>query len=235
MIKKTTRLKEEVKILGAGVSGLTAGIILAKNNYKVKIFEKRDRIGSFFKKDVQTLRNYPYSYDIIEKYRELGIKISNFYPIFKEIRFSPSLKNIEIHSKQKPLFYNIIRGYSDRRSLDNDLLEQAKKHGVEVFFNCKVTPELKKDASIIATGAPRREVVGYGNHYKDVAIESNTLYYFLNNMDSSYAFSYAVPFTEREASVVVVSLKKKNKNHIKNEYDKLIKKNEFIKKIIKKR
>ena len=90
--------KKQIKILGAGISGLVSGIILAKNGYPVKIFEKRSRVGSFLKKDIHTLKNYYYGYDVIEKYKELGIKISHFYPIFKEFRFSPSLKHIEIYS-----------------------------------------------------------------------------------------------------------------------------------------
>ena len=231
--EKLKDVKEEIKILGAGISGLTAGIILAKNNYPVKIFEKRSRVGSFIKKDIHSLRNYSYDYDVIEKYKELGIKISNFYPIFKEFRFSPSLKYIEIYSKNKPLFYNVIRGYADERSLDIDLFNQAKKYGAEFIFNSNIDPDKKSDIDIIATGAVYRKGLVYGQHYKNISIEPNALYFFLQNVHSSYAYSYIVPFSENEASLAIVSPRQENKEYIKKEFNKLLKENNVVKKVIK--
>lgn len=222
-----------IKILGAGISGLSAGIILAKSGYPVKIFEKRSRIGSFLKKDVHSLRNYSYDYDVIEKYKELGVEISNFYPIFKEFRFSPSLKYIEIYSKQKPLFYNIIRGYIDQRSLDIDLFNQAKKQGVEVIFNQKIDINKESDIDIVATGASYRKGIVYGQHYKNISTEPNALYFFLQNINSSYAYSYVVPFSEKEASIAIVSPQQENKDCVKKEFDKLLQGNDVIKKIIR--
>jgi len=47
-----------IKILGAGLSGLTAGINLAKNGYEVEIFELRNDCGARFKGDLQGLENW---------------------------------------------------------------------------------------------------------------------------------------------------------------------------------
>ncbi|MBU4338199.1 NAD(P)-binding protein, partial [Patescibacteria group bacterium] len=87
---------KKIKILGAGISGLTAGIILSKHGYQVEIFEKRSRVGSYFIKDIHSIRNYMHDSDVIETYNKLGIKMDYVYPVFKEFRFSPSFKNIEI-------------------------------------------------------------------------------------------------------------------------------------------
>lgn len=229
--EKLKGIKEEIKILGAGISGLSAGIVLAKAGYPVKIFEKRSRIGSFVKKDVHVLRNYSYNYDVIERYKQMGIKISHFYPIFKEFRFSPSLKCIEIYSKNKPLFYSIIRGYSDKRSIDIDLLNQAKNHEAKIIFNSNFNEKSK--INIVATGAIYRELLAYGHHYKNISIEPNALYFFLQNINSCYAYLYIVPFLEKEASIAIVSTQKEDKSRIKKEFNKLIKENNIIKKIIK--
>lgn len=223
-----------IKILGAGISGLSAGIVLAKAGYLVKIYEKRSRIGGFFKKDVHILRNYSYDYDVIEKYKELGIKISNFHPIFKEFRFSPSLKYIEIYSKKKPLFYNVIRGCSDERSLDIDLFNQAKENGVEIIFNSNFDSDEKSDTDIIATGAVSKKLSAYGQHYKNIFIESNSLYFFLQNINSSYAYSYVAPFSDTEASIAIVSTEEQSKDCIKEEFYKLIRKNKVVEEIIRK-
>ncbi len=233
-VERTRNKKRQIRILGAGISGLTSGIILAKNGYPVRIFEKRPRIGSFLEKDVHSLRNYSYNYDIIKKYRKLGIKISNFYPIFKQIRFSSSLKSIEIYSKKKPLFYNIIRGYSDERSIDVDLFNQAKKNGVEIIFDSKFDLDKKSNIDIVATGAISRKLLAYGQHYKNISIEPNTLYFFLRNINNYYAYLYIAPFSEKEASIAIVSTKEGSRDCVKKEFDKLIKENKIIKKIIRK-
>lgn len=223
--------QEEITIAGAGISGLTAGIILAQHGYLVTIYEKRSRVGSFFKKDIHTLRNYPYDFDVIKKFEELGIKISYYYPIFRETRFSPSLQHVQIYSEDEPLFYNIIRGYADERSLDNVLLSQAKKNGVEVKFSSAASSK-KSDVDIIATGATKKQVFGYGHHFQNISIESHSLYYFLKSINASYTFSYVVPFSEKEASVMIVTLQHQNKRIIEQEFNTLINENRFIREAI---
>ncbi len=37
-----------IKIAGADISGLSAGVILAEKGFDVQIFEKRSEVGSFF-------------------------------------------------------------------------------------------------------------------------------------------------------------------------------------------
>ena len=228
---KVQKTKKQSKILGAGVSGLVSGIVLAKHGYNVKIFEKRPRIGSFLEKDIHSLRNYSFDCDIINKYRRLGIKISNFYPIVKQVRYSASLKSIEIYSRKKPLFYNVVRGYADERSLDVDLFEQAKANGAEVVFNQKIDPD-RNNMDIIATGARYRKGIIYGRHYRNVSVEPNTLYFFLNSNRSSYGYTYINPFFGKEASIAIVSPQSEKKEYLKRKFNTIVK-NKVISKIIK--
>jgi len=232
-IKNLEKQKKEINILGAGISGLVSGIILAENGFQVKIFEKRSRIGSFFKKDIHSLRNYSYNYDVVQKYKELGIKISNVYPIFREFRFSPSLEHIEIYSKDKPLFYNFIRGYKDKRSLDVQLFKQAKDYGVQIYFKQNVSLN-NSNINIVATGALHRKKIGYGYHCTGISMKkSSTIYIFLNN-HSPYEYTYLLPFFDKQATIAIVSSNlKENKNHLKKRFSTLIKNNNIIKKIIK--
>lgn len=227
--------KKQIRILGAGISGLVSGIILAKNGYQVEIFEKRARIGSFFEKDIHSLRNYSYNCDVIEKYKKLGIQISKVHTIFKEIRCVAPSKCIEIFSKNKPLFYNVIRGYNDKYSLDVKLFEQAKKLGVRIYFNQTINPD-KKNINIIATGAPNRNKKGiaYGRYYKTVSIiEPNTLYFFLNNDNaSSYGYTYLLPFSNNQIFLCLVATPE-DKSRLKKRFDTLLEKNNIIKKILK--
>jgi flavin-dependent dehydrogenase len=221
--------RKKIKIAGAGISGLTAGIILAKNGYSVDIFEKRPGIGSFFEKDIHSIRNYWHDYDVIKKYKEIGIKLSYVYPIFKELRFSPSLKRIEIYSQTKPLFYNFIRGNS-KKSFDTELYETAKKNGVNFYFNKTIGI---KEADIIATGAPAVKGIAYGEHYKGISsILANANYIFLDKNYAPNGYSYITPF-KNEASVVIASTKKESKEKIKKRFTNLKKNNLIVKNIIK--
>lgn len=227
IIKKN---KKQIKILGAGISGMVAGLTLAKNGYQVEIFEKRSRIGSFFKKDIHSVRNYIYDYDVIQKYKEIGVEMPLVYPVFKEFRFSPSLKCVEIYSKSKPLFYNFFRGYNNKNSLDVKLYNAAIKSGVKFYFG-KTLENNKVD--IVATGASHSKGVSYGEHYKNIfGGISNSLYIFLNDFYSPHGYSYIL-FFNNEASIVIASTRNENKENLRKKFDKLKNNNPIIKKITK--
>ncbi|MCX6818634.1 MAG: NAD(P)/FAD-dependent oxidoreductase [Candidatus Aenigmarchaeota archaeon] len=221
---------KKVRILGAGISGLVAGITLARNGFQVEIFEKRPRIGSFFEKTIHSLRNYYYDYDVIRKYRSLGIKISNIYPIFREFRFSPSLKKVEIYSKNKPLFYNFVRGYNSKKSFDFKLYETAKKLGVKLYFNKVIN---HKEVDIIATGASSIGGIAYGEHYSEISgLAPNSVYIFLDNRYSPNGYSCILPFNN-EASIFISSTKNESKDDLKKKFNLLKNNNPIIRKIIK--
>jgi len=222
--------RKRIKILGAGISGMTAGIILARNGYQVEIFEKRPRIGSFFEKDIHSLRNYTHSRDVIEIYKKIGIRISKTYPIFKELRFSPSFKKIEVYSKNRPLFYNFIRGYKNKRSIDVELYQVARSLGIRFYFNKVID---NKNVDIVATGARSIKGIGYGEYYSGISgIIPNSNYIFLDNRYSPNGYSCILPF-KNEASIILGTTKKESKNELKRRFKLLKNNNPIIKKILK--
>jgi len=224
--------KRQIRILGAGISGLVSGIILAKNNYRVEIFEKRPSVGSYFEKDIHSLRNYCYEYDVIEKYKEIGVKISNVYPIFKELRFSPSLKSVEIYSRTRPLFYNFFRGRKDKRSLDNELFKAAQQYGIKIYFNQSLSPDIE-DIDIIATGTSREKGVAYGGHYKKISRDKlDSIYYFLDNHYAPQGYVYMVPFLD-EFSLVIATTKIESKSQLKKRFNEMQRNNNVVRKILK--
>ena len=67
-----------IKILGAGISGLSAAITLVKNGYETEVIEKSSHAGGRFKRDFQGLRNFGFNQiDPIEEFQKLGIKINS--------------------------------------------------------------------------------------------------------------------------------------------------------------
>ena len=61
---------EPVHILGAGLSGLSAAIILSKNGYDVHVHEIRSDSGARFDGDFQGLENWTGSKDFFDEMRE---------------------------------------------------------------------------------------------------------------------------------------------------------------------
>ena len=64
-------------ILGAGLSGLTTAINLAKEGFKVDVYEKNKDVGMRFHGDLQGLENWSEKRDVLEELKEMSIE-TNF-------------------------------------------------------------------------------------------------------------------------------------------------------------
>ena len=102
---------KEIRILGAGISGLTAAINLAKAGYDVKVFERNSDVGKSHKLDFEGLENW--TSDIMQTIRDVNVK-TNFKnkPFYSATWYSPSFRKAEIKSKE-PFFYMVERGGKD--------------------------------------------------------------------------------------------------------------------------
>lgn len=142
-------MPKEIKIIGAGISGLSSAIHLAKAGYKVKIFEKNDIVGKRFHGDYQGIENWSYKQDALEHIKSLNIELNfPYYPI-KNINVVGPEKSIYEFKFDKPVCYLVRRG-TEKDSLDQKLYEQAKNLGVEFVFNSP--RDHKKFGDIIAQG-----------------------------------------------------------------------------------
>ena len=141
--------KDRIKIVGAGIAGLTAAINLARNGSNVIVYEINPRYpGGRLKGDWQHLENWTNKRDTIDRLIELGLEI-NFptKPAYKLSMFTPSFKRIDVKSS-KPLFYSVRRG-RPKESIDWGLFKQARKEGVEIVFGKPIRDE---NVDIVATG-----------------------------------------------------------------------------------
>ncbi len=146
---------KKIKILGAGLSGLTAAINLAKSGYTVDVYEKNKDVGMRFNGDIQGLENWSDKKDIIMELKERNIDIDFNYSPFHDITLTNGFKEKEIHSK-KPLFYLLRRGRFSG-TIDYSLKAQAIKSGVNIHFQETLS---SNEANIVATGPSVNETVG---------------------------------------------------------------------------
>lgn len=145
---------KKIKILGAGISGLTAAINLAKAGYKVDVYEKNKDTGMRFHGDMQGLENRK-GIDVLEELKQMNIKI-NFecYPV-NNIILTNGVKTSEINT-ERARYYLVKRGSFDG-TVDYDLKKQALEAGIEIHYN-KTVPENEVD--IVAIGPNFKQITG---------------------------------------------------------------------------
>ncbi len=136
-----------IRILGGGISGLTAAINLKRAGFDVEVHERKDYCGKQTK-DFQFLENWTSNEDVLDALSAMHIK-TDFYvkPWYSQEILSPALKRFTGTSTQ-PMMYLVKRGQREG-SIDRALEEQTKKNKIKVFYNSKLQD---KDADIIATG-----------------------------------------------------------------------------------
>lgn len=145
----------KIKIAGAGPSGLTAAILLARAGYDVDIFEARDAVGARFIGDFQVIENMSRDEDALEMLKRFGLD-TNFYlrPVRQALFFDHRLRSQPVKSR-RPFGYFIRRG-SEGETLDRGLLAQALAAGAKIHYNTRIKPEeADRDGTphvIVATG-----------------------------------------------------------------------------------
>ncbi|WP_440953310.1 NAD(P)/FAD-dependent oxidoreductase [Methanococcoides sp. FTZ1] len=163
----------KIRIAGAGPSGLTAAINLAKAGYEVDVFEKAPDVGKHLKGGLQGLENWSDKRDISEELREMNLETNFDLDPFYNFTVSNGMKSWDFEADPgTPAFYLVKRG-SVPGSLDYGLKEQALQSGVNIRFQEKA-PLDKVD--IIATGPVKNEVfiaakgIAFDTSMNDMAI-----------------------------------------------------------------
>lgn len=135
-------------IAGAGPSGLSAAITLARAGRAVEVHEARRDVGSRFIGDLQIMENFSEREPITAFLDRIGIE-RNFYfrPVHESSFFDHHGRARQVRSEE-PYGYFIRRGPFEG-SLDRGLLQQARDLGVTVTFESRIKPE---NADIVATG-----------------------------------------------------------------------------------
>lgn len=94
---------KNIKILGAGLSGLTCAINLAKAGYHVEVFESKNDCGKRFHGDFQGFENWSSKTDSIEELKKMCIQPSFDYQEYKAMHFSDGKELLKLES-EKPFF-----------------------------------------------------------------------------------------------------------------------------------
>ena len=162
---------KDVKILGAGLSGLTAAINLAEKGYSVDVYERNEDVGERFHGDIQGLENWSGKNDVLDELKRMNVEVDFDCDPFSKV-FLTNCSVIKEVGSEKPLFYLVKRG-SFSGTIDYGLKLQALKAGVNIRFQRTLLPT---EADIVATGPFQKEVIGtvrgiiFRTNLRDLAI-----------------------------------------------------------------
>ncbi len=150
-----------IRILGGGISGLTAAINLKKLGIDVEVYERKNRCGKLTN-DFQFLENWTFEEDALDFLKSININ-TDFYkkPVKSVELLSPNLAKYKGRSKEV-LMYLVKRGCA-KESVDSSLERQAKKMGVKLVYNSKFK---ETEADIIATGIKSASVMAAGVKFR---------------------------------------------------------------------
>lgn len=183
-------MADEIKIAGAGISGLTAAILLAKEGFKVTVYEKTPYPGGRHSGDFQFLENWTTEEDVLEVLKGIGIEINFPYEAFNELSFySPSLKEYQFKSSL-PMLYGVKRGREG--SIDEGLAKQAEGYGVNLEFRKSV---FERDVDIVATGP--KKVMGFAMGFNFETKSSDRIMILFDNHLAPGSYSYFVAIKGR--------------------------------------
>lgn len=174
-----------IKISGAGLSGLSAAITLAKAGLKVDVYEKNNDVGKRFHGDLEGLENWSEKVDILDELHKMNIQINFECEPFSTLTVTngSNLKKIKFKT---PLFYLVKRG-SFPGSLDYGLKEQAHKAGVAIHFGTTIPQE---QADIVATGPTSHEVAGIDKGIAFKTTMKDTAVLLLNEKAAYKGYAY---------------------------------------------
>ncbi|MEM0372372.1 MAG: NAD(P)-binding protein [archaeon] len=193
-----------VNILGAGVSGLCAAIRLAQNGENAVVHERNADVGMQMQENTQALRNYEGEKDLLEQFKEWGLKLGHFKEIHRITKYAPSGRNITTHSDGKRPIFQVIKRGPHEHSLDRQLFYQAQDEGVKFDFNSSAKV---RDCEIIATGPLFKNGIVHGVELNGVNLDQDRIHFFMNNDFAPGGYIYIIPYgTDLSISSVIVNV-----------------------------
>lgn len=191
-----------LNIVGAGMSGLAAGLTLVKNGAKVTVYEQHKKVGLGCGHNVMAIRNYGLPYDQMDQFRILGLKLECTKPIYKIIKYAPSGRSMEVFSKDKPIFYAVMRGADSNASWDHQLTQQFESEGGIIKTDEKKSLRF---GDIIATRSVYSNFWCIGTEFKDVQVNDKTILFFMDNKYCPQGYIYLMPWGKNEVSIAATT------------------------------
>ncbi|MED5486704.1 MAG: hypothetical protein VYB40_03250 [Candidatus Thermoplasmatota archaeon] len=178
---------EPIHIMGAGLSGLAAGTILAKAGREVHIHDIRKDSGSRFDGDFQGLENWSFEMDFFEQLKEWGLESSEFKATEFHVIDLIHPDDVITQPKSDRIAFRVVERGTSEHTIDQGLKRQALSAGAKIHYNSRVKEE---DCTIIACGPKGTSAVAYGEIFH--TDHPNIVSFQLNDKLAPGAYSYLI-------------------------------------------
>ena len=180
-------MRDEVHILGAGLSGLAAATILARSDKEVHVYEIREDSGARFDGDFQGIENWTSEMDFFDELEEWGLNSEEFksdsFGIVDLIHPDDVITKPETDGVA---FRVVERGTADH-TIDQGFKRMAIESGVKIHYGVRKSPE---ECDIVAAGPKESSAVAFGEIFK--TSHQNLVAFQLNDKLAPGAYSYMI-------------------------------------------
>ncbi|NOZ78722.1 MAG: NAD(P)-binding protein [Acidobacteria bacterium] len=148
-------MRETIRVLGAGVSGLGVAALLARRGVSVEVRDRREVAGGRFTGGFQVLENGSGERDVLDELAGMGLEPAcELTPLHEAILLDVDRNRHHVHSRL-PYAYLIRRGPGPG-TLDSWLVTEAQRLGARIEAG---TADTDWTPDVIATGPPRADGV----------------------------------------------------------------------------
>ncbi|MBD3210893.1 NAD(P)-binding protein [Candidatus Micrarchaeota archaeon] len=210
-----------IKILGAGLSGLSAAINLKRGGKDVLVMERLPSVGMHIHPNYQALRTSITGQSLDGWFSSMGLRPKGYRAQFlsKMVLETPNTGIRELSFVEPVPF--VLRG--GKGSLEWALYNEAREMGVEFEFNTR-----QKTADIVATGHMRCDAAAYGEIYEVPEFPEDRFFYMHNDRHSPRGwYCYIVPMGGGLVEVVNC-VSQPNVPRLREYYSRLVRENSFI-------
>ena len=176
-----------IHIMGAGLSGLAAAIVLAKAGREVHVHDIREDSGARFDGDFQALENWSMDTDFFDQLKDWGFDASTFKATsFDTVDLIHPDDEITQAYTDGAAYRIVERGTSDH-TIDQGFKRQAMEAGAHLHYKSRVKEE---DCTIIACGPKGTSAVAYGEIFR--TDHPNHIGFQLNDKLAPGSYSYLI-------------------------------------------
>lgn len=178
---------QAINILGAGLSGLSAAIVLANAGKEVHVFEVRKDSGARFDGDFQGIENWTSSPDFFDEMKNWGIDPHSFKSNeFNTVDLAHP-DDVITQPKTENVAFRVVERGTDDHCIDQGLKKLALEAGATIHYGSKKPPE---ECHIIAAGPKESSAVAFGEIFHTDHPNHVTLQ--LNDKLAPGAYSYLI-------------------------------------------
>ena len=138
-----------IHIMGAGLSGLAAAIVLAKAGREVHVHDIRDDSGARFDGDFQALENWSMDADFFDQLEAWGLDASTFKATTFDTVDLIHPDDVITQAYTDGAAYRIVERGTSEHTIDQGFKRQAIEAGAHLHYKSRMKEE---DCTIIACG-----------------------------------------------------------------------------------